>query len=42
MDQAICAAWPLGAHFIWHVLNAAVLFILTAAAIRFRAAVPNE
>jgi hypothetical protein len=42
MDQAICAAWPLGTHFIWHVLNAAVLFILTAAAIRFRAAVPNE
>jgi Ceramidase len=38
VDQAICAAWPLGTHFAWHGLNAVVLFILVAAAIRFRAA----
>jgi hypothetical protein len=33
VDQAICSAFPLGTHFIWHVLNAAVLFVLLNAAI---------
>jgi hypothetical protein len=33
MDRAVCAAFPLGTHFIWHVLNAAVLFVLLDAAI---------
>jgi hypothetical protein len=33
VDQAICGAFPLGTHFIWHLLNAAVLFVLLNAAI---------
>ena len=33
MDQAICTAFPLGTHFVWHLLNAAVLFVLLDAAI---------
>jgi hypothetical protein len=33
MDQAVCAAFPLGTHFIWHMLNAAVLLVLLDAAI---------
>jgi hypothetical protein len=28
IDRAVCGHFPLGTHFIWHVLNAAVLFIL--------------
>jgi hypothetical protein len=33
VDQAICGAFPLGTHFVWHVLNAAVLFVLLNVAI---------
>jgi hypothetical protein len=33
VDQAICATFPLGTHFIWHLLNAAVLLVLLDAAI---------
>ena len=33
MDQAVCAAFPLGTHFSWHLLNAAVLLVLLDAAI---------
>ncbi|MDX5356418.1 MAG: ceramidase [Rhodobacterales bacterium] len=25
LDMAVCAAWPLGTHFLWHVLNAILL-----------------
>ncbi len=25
MDQAVCAAFPLGTHFLWHILNAVML-----------------
>ncbi|MBP0616339.1 ceramidase domain-containing protein [Jiella mangrovi] len=32
-DQPICEVWPLGTHMIWHVLNAATLALLLAAAI---------
>jgi hypothetical protein len=28
VDRAICGAFPLGTHFIWHLLNAVVLFVL--------------
>lgn len=28
MDQALCDRFPLGTHFIWHLCNAAVLFLL--------------
>lgn len=25
MDQAVCVAFPLGTHFLWHILNAVML-----------------
>lgn len=28
IDDAACAAWPLGTHFAWHMLNATVLYLL--------------
>ena len=31
IDFALCPVWPIGTHFIWHILNAYVLYILTAA-----------
>ena len=33
-DQPLCAAWPAGTHFLWHILNAAVLFTVLLALIR--------
>ncbi|MEC5398489.1 hypothetical protein [Uliginosibacterium sp. H1] len=27
LDMQLCAEWPLGTHFGWHVLNAAVLYL---------------
>jgi hypothetical protein len=32
-DTAICAEFPLGSHFVWHVLNAVVLYMLLRTAI---------
>ena len=31
LDMAVCAAFPLGVHFIWHVLNGLVLYLTTRA-----------
>lgn len=28
VDDAVCSAWPLGTHFLWHMLNALVLYLL--------------
>jgi hypothetical protein len=33
VDQAVCGAFPLGTHFIWHLLNAVVLYLLLRTAI---------
>jgi hypothetical protein len=33
IDREICALFPLGAHFLWHMLNAAALWILLRTAI---------
>jgi hypothetical protein len=33
VDRAVCDGFPLGTHFVWHLLNAMVLYILTAALI---------
>jgi hypothetical protein len=33
IDHAVCEAFPIGTHFLWHGLNAVVLFILMRAAI---------
>jgi Ceramidase len=35
-DFALCPAFPLGTHFAWHILNAAVLYILLRTAIAAR------
>jgi hypothetical protein len=34
VDGPLCALLPIGTHFIWHVLNAVVLYVLVATAIR--------
>ncbi|MRI55995.1 hypothetical protein D8770_18805 [Methylobacterium sp. DB1607] len=36
-DLGLCPRLPLGTHFLWHVLNAVVLYRLLIAATRFRA-----
>jgi hypothetical protein len=33
LDAPLCSAFPIGTHFIWHLLNATLLFILVRAAI---------
>jgi hypothetical protein len=37
LDARVCAAFPLGTHFLWHLLNASLLFILIRAAIVYSA-----
>lgn len=34
LDNPWCAYWSPGTHFLWHLLNSVVLFILTVAVIR--------
>ena len=31
IDEPVCQSFPLGTHFLWHLLNATVLFIVTRA-----------
>src|SRR5690606_11741287 len=31
IDEAICNFMPLGSHFLWHILNAAILYHVTKA-----------
>jgi hypothetical protein len=33
VDIAICPQFPLGTHFIWHILNAVVLYVLLRTAL---------
>lgn len=33
-DSSLCDAWPAGTHFIWHCLNALLLFSLLRTAVR--------
>lgn len=35
LDPVICDAFPLGTHFLWHLLNGACLGILITVALRF-------
>lgn len=37
-DQPLCGVLPAGTHFVWHVLNAAVIYLLLRAAILHRPA----
>ncbi|MGP0092758.1 MAG: ceramidase domain-containing protein [Xanthobacteraceae bacterium] len=34
VDLLVCDAFPLGTHFVWHILNAVVLYLLLHAAMR--------
>ena len=34
LDGPLCAAWPIGTHFLWHMLNGAVLGLLLVALVR--------
>jgi hypothetical protein len=36
IDNAVCPAFPLGTHFVWHLLNAAVLYLLLRASLTGR------
>ncbi len=36
VDNALCPWLPLGTHFLWHILNAVVLYLLLRAAIMVR------
>jgi hypothetical protein len=42
LDAALCPSLPIGTHFLWHCLNAAVLYGLIATAWRFEAAVDDR
>jgi hypothetical protein len=35
VDPIVCDAFPLGTHFLWHVLNGAMLWVALAAAVRY-------
>lgn len=35
VDDPVCAAIPAGTHFLWHLLNATVLFIVARALVKF-------
>jgi hypothetical protein len=35
LDMAVCPAFPIGTHFLWHVLNGTVLAILLVALARY-------
>jgi hypothetical protein len=37
-DLPLCSVLPVGTHFVWHILNAAVIYLLLRAAILHRAA----
>lgn len=38
LDNQWCEVWPLGTHFVWHVLNGLVLYLATRALITVRPA----
>lgn len=37
LDAPVCAAFPLGSHFMWHILNALLLYVLAVTALTPRA-----
>jgi hypothetical protein len=41
IDREACALFPLGTHFMWHLLNAAVLYLLLRSAIATRTYIPS-
>ncbi len=37
VDQAVCAQFPLGTHFLWHCLNGLLIYVMLWIAIKARA-----
>ncbi|MEW6631393.1 MAG: hypothetical protein AB1440_11025, partial [Pseudomonadota bacterium] len=37
LDPIVCASFPLGTHFLWHIFNGLMLAVLLAATARFGA-----
>lgn len=35
IDMRVCSEFPLGTHFLWHILNGAVIFLVLFAAMRW-------
>lgn len=33
LDMPLCGSWPMGTHFLWHLLNAVLLYLLVRLAI---------
>jgi hypothetical protein len=42
LDAEVCSVLPVGTHFLWHLLNAILLYILVRAAIVHAAPVTGE
>ncbi len=42
VDQPVCARFSVGTHFLWHICNALVLFILLLTAVRHGPATPPQ
>lgn len=42
IDESVCSAVPVGTHFLWHVFNSIVLYLLLAALIRSAGARHHE
>jgi hypothetical protein len=40
IDRAVCPGFPLGTHFVWHLLNAAMLGWMIAVLVRHRGLTP--
>ena len=36
IDEAVCGAFPLGTHFLWHILNAVLLGWMIRVLVRHR------
>jgi len=35
LDGPVCGAWPVGTHFVWHLMNGLLLWLLIATLIRY-------
>jgi len=35
LDRSLCGGFPLGTHFLWHLLNAVLLYLLLTGLIRY-------
>ena len=40
LDQAVCDVVPIGTHFLWHILNGVLLFVLVRAMMQARTILP--